>query len=87
LLKHDPSLPDAAVDLEYVADHLWLTGSPGTVAERVRNLQEQTGGFGYLLAVSYDAADERTAWERHLDLLIHEVLPACSAPAVTAVRG
>lgn len=86
LLKHDPSLPDAAVDLEYVADHLWLVGSPGTVAERIRGLQEQTGGFGYLLAVSYDAADERTAWERHLDLLIHEVLPACSAPAVTEAR-
>jgi alkanesulfonate monooxygenase SsuD/methylene tetrahydromethanopterin reductase-like flavin-dependent oxidoreductase (luciferase family) len=82
LLKHDPSLPDAAVDLEYVADHLWLVGSPGTVAERIRGLQEQTGGFGYLLAVSYDAADERTAWERHLDLLIHEVLPACSEAAV-----
>jgi alkanesulfonate monooxygenase SsuD/methylene tetrahydromethanopterin reductase-like flavin-dependent oxidoreductase (luciferase family) len=86
LLKHDPSLPDAAVDLDYVADHLWLVGSPGTVAERIRGLQEQTGGFGYLLAVCYDAAGERTAWERHLDLLIHEVLPACSAPARTEAR-
>ncbi len=86
MLKHDPSLPDAAVDLEYVADHLWLVGSPATVANRIRGLQEQTGGFGYLLAVSYDAAEERTAWERHLDLLIHEVLPACCAPALTGAR-
>jgi alkanesulfonate monooxygenase SsuD/methylene tetrahydromethanopterin reductase-like flavin-dependent oxidoreductase (luciferase family) len=84
LLKRDPSMPDEAVDLEYVADNLWLVGSPDTVARRIRELQEQTGGFGYLLITSYDAVDERQAWERSLHLLIDEVLPACDPASVTA---
>jgi alkanesulfonate monooxygenase SsuD/methylene tetrahydromethanopterin reductase-like flavin-dependent oxidoreductase (luciferase family) len=84
LLKRDPSMPDEDVDLEYVADNLWLVGSPDTVAARIRELQEHTGGFGYLLIASYDAIDERVSWERSLQLLIDEVLPACEPAAVTA---
>ena len=64
--------------VDYLADHLWLIGSPVTVAARLRALQEQTGGFGTLLAVSYDAGDERDAWMRSLRLLIQEVLPLCA---------
>jgi alkanesulfonate monooxygenase SsuD/methylene tetrahydromethanopterin reductase-like flavin-dependent oxidoreductase (luciferase family) len=78
-LKGDPALPDESVDVEYLADHLWFVGSPATVAQRIVDLQEQTGGFGYLVIVSYDAADERPAWERSLQLLVQEVLPLCQA--------
>ena len=63
LLKNDPAMSDADIDLEYLADHLWLVGSPDTVAGRILELQAATGGFGYLVATSYDATDERTAWE------------------------
>jgi alkanesulfonate monooxygenase SsuD/methylene tetrahydromethanopterin reductase-like flavin-dependent oxidoreductase (luciferase family) len=79
ILKRDASMPDAAVDLEYLADNLWLVGSPQTVAERILKLQEQTGGFGCLLAVSYDATDELSSWERSLRLLMEDVLPQCQA--------
>lgn len=68
-------MPDEAVDLEYLADNLWFVGSPQTVADRILNLQEATGGFGYLLIVSYDAASEIQSWERSLRLLTDEVLP------------
>jgi alkanesulfonate monooxygenase SsuD/methylene tetrahydromethanopterin reductase-like flavin-dependent oxidoreductase (luciferase family) len=78
LLKREPSLPDDAIDLDYVADNLWLVGAPETVASRIRELQEQTGGFGYLVITSYDAADERESWEQSLQLLVNEVLPACT---------
>jgi alkanesulfonate monooxygenase SsuD/methylene tetrahydromethanopterin reductase-like flavin-dependent oxidoreductase (luciferase family) len=84
LLKGDPSMPDEDVDLEYVADNLWLVGSPDTVARGIRELQEHTGGFGYLLITSYDAVDERQSWERSLQLLIDEVLPACDPAGMTA---
>ena len=76
LLKTDPAMSDAAVDLEYLAENLWLVGSPATVTKRIRELQVETGGFGYLLIVSYDAADQRKSWERSLLLLAEEVLPA-----------
>ena len=85
LLKGDSSMADEDVDLEYVADNLWLVGSPDTVARRIRELQEHTGGFGYLLITSYDAVDERQSWQRSLQLLIDEVLPACD-PRVSRRR-
>jgi alkanesulfonate monooxygenase SsuD/methylene tetrahydromethanopterin reductase-like flavin-dependent oxidoreductase (luciferase family) len=80
LLKRDPSTPDDAIDLDYVADNLWLVGSPDTVANRIKDLQNQTGGFGYLVITSYDAVDEREPWEQSLRLLVDEVLPACTEP-------
>ena len=76
-LKCDPSMPDEAVDLEYLADNLWFVGSPETVANRIMDLQAQTGGFGHLTIVSYDATDERESWDRSLQLLMSEVLPRC----------
>jgi alkanesulfonate monooxygenase SsuD/methylene tetrahydromethanopterin reductase-like flavin-dependent oxidoreductase (luciferase family) len=76
-LKRDPSMPDEAVDLDYLADNLWFVGSPETVADRIMDLQAQTGGFGYLTIVSYDATDERESWDRSLQLLMDEVLPRC----------
>jgi alkanesulfonate monooxygenase SsuD/methylene tetrahydromethanopterin reductase-like flavin-dependent oxidoreductase (luciferase family) len=77
LLKRDPSMPDEAIDLEYLADNLWFVGSPETVANRILELQAQTGGFGHLTIVSYDASDERESWNRSLELLMNEVLPLC----------
>lgn len=78
ILKSDPSMPDDAVDLEYLADNLWLVGSPETVTRRVLDLQSKTGGFGYLIGISYDTRDEAEAWERSLRLLVEEVVPACT---------
>jgi len=78
-LKLDPAMADEDVTLEYLADELWLVGSPETVASRILRLQEETGGFGYLNIVSYDAARELEPWERSLQLLMNEVLPVCQA--------
>jgi alkanesulfonate monooxygenase SsuD/methylene tetrahydromethanopterin reductase-like flavin-dependent oxidoreductase (luciferase family) len=78
LLKRDPAMPDEAIDLPYLADNVWLVGSPDTVARRIHDLQEQTGGFGYLIITSYDASTERQAWERSLLLFVSEVVPACA---------
>ena len=75
LLKSDPAMPDSAVDLEYLADNLWLVGSPATVTKRIQTLQDGTGGFGRLLIVSYDASEEREFWDRSLRLLMDQVQP------------
>ena len=74
-LKRDPSMLDEAIDLEYLADNLWFVGSPQTVADRIIDLQDRTGGFGHLLIVSYDATNELEPWERSLRLLMDEVRP------------
>jgi alkanesulfonate monooxygenase SsuD/methylene tetrahydromethanopterin reductase-like flavin-dependent oxidoreductase (luciferase family) len=84
LLKRDSSMPDEAIDLEYLADNLWLVGSPKTVAERILDLQTQTGGFGHLTIVSYDATNESESWNRSLQLLINDVLPRINAAGSVA---
>lgn len=86
-LKNDPSMTDEAVDLEYLANNLWLVGSPQTVADKLRTLYKQTGGFGYLLIVSYESINEQESWERSLQLLMTEVLPLCQMPARPAAAG
>jgi alkanesulfonate monooxygenase SsuD/methylene tetrahydromethanopterin reductase-like flavin-dependent oxidoreductase (luciferase family) len=78
LLKQDSDMPDDAIDLAYLAEHLWIVGSPETVARRIQALQAGSGGFGRLLIVSYDAQNERAAWQRNLELLMRQVLPMCS---------
>ena len=78
-LKRDPSMPDECVDVDYLADQLWFVGSPDTVAEQILQLYEETGGFGHLVIVSYDATDEREPWTRSLQLLVEEELPRCQA--------
>lgn len=80
-LKRDSSMLDEAVDLEYLADNLWFVGSPETVAERIMELQAQTGGFGHLTIVSYDTTGEQATWERSLQLLVNDVLPRCHSSA------
>lgn len=85
LLKQDPSMPDEAVDLEYLADNLWFVGSPETVSKRIMTLQKVTGGFGHLTMVSYDARDEQECWERSLQMLINDVLPRCQSMLNSAV--
>jgi alkanesulfonate monooxygenase SsuD/methylene tetrahydromethanopterin reductase-like flavin-dependent oxidoreductase (luciferase family) len=87
LLKRDPSMPDEAVDLEYLADNLWFVGSPRTVADRILDLQDRTGGFGHLLIVSYDATEESESWDRSLRLLINDVLPRCRSATSIAERS
>ena len=80
-------MPDEAVDIEYLADNLWFVGSPKTVANRILELQDRTGGFGHLLIVSYDATEERESWDRSLQLLMNDVLPRYHLAAPISERN
>ena len=72
--KIDPAMPDAAVDVDYMLENIWIVGDPQQCADRIRRLYEQTGGFGHLLAITQDPDDP--AWEHEcLQLLMDEVGP------------
>ncbi|MEP5766377.1 MAG: hypothetical protein ABJ308_17385 [Halieaceae bacterium] len=58
-------------------NNLWPAGSTETVTGRILDLQAQTGGFGHLTIVSYDATGEEAAWQRSPELLMRDVLPSC----------
>jgi alkanesulfonate monooxygenase SsuD/methylene tetrahydromethanopterin reductase-like flavin-dependent oxidoreductase (luciferase family) len=74
-MKHDESLPDEAVTVEYMADNLWLVGSPDTVAQKLRDLYEMVGGFGTLLWLTFDHSENRAAYEKSMRLLSEKVMP------------
>ena len=73
--KHDPEVPDEAVTVDYLADHMWLVGSPETVANKIHKLYNDVGGFGGLLVLVYDQSQNQKGWEKSTRLLAEEVMP------------
>ena len=75
--KIDPEMPDEAVDVDYLMEHIWIVGDPKQCADRIRKLYEDVGGFGTLLAITQDPDDHQ--WQHQcLELLIEEVGPQVS---------
>ena len=75
VIKHDSSIPDSAVTPEYMAENVWLIGSPDTVEKKILSLYEMCGGFGTLLSLVYDNLDNQKGWEKSMKLLAEEVMP------------
>tara|TARA_Y100000588_G_scaffold164322_1_gene178430 strand:- start:403 stop:1440 length:1038 start_codon:yes stop_codon:yes gene_type:complete len=75
VIKHDDSIPDSAVTPEYMAEHVWLVGSPDTVEKKIFSLYEMCGGFGTLLSLVYDNMENQKGWEKSMKLLAQEVMP------------
>ncbi len=72
ILKVDPAMPDSDVTLDYLLEHIWIVGSPDTVATKLAALRDEVGGFGTLLVIAHEGRP-RTVWERSMTLLKHRV--------------
>lgn len=71
---------DAASAVEYLADHVWMVGSPDTVVEKFRALADEAGGpWGTTMVFGYDYSEAPAAWNRSLELLATEVGPRLAA--------
>jgi len=75
LFKHHPEVPDSDVTIEYMADHCWLVGSPKTVIDKLGMMQQDTGGFGCLLVLTFDQLDNAEGWANSQRMLMEEVMP------------
>jgi alkanesulfonate monooxygenase SsuD/methylene tetrahydromethanopterin reductase-like flavin-dependent oxidoreductase (luciferase family) len=73
-LKQDPSMPDEAVDVDYMMENIWIVGDPAECAEKIQRTYEEVGGFGTLLSVTQDP-DDHSLMQRSLQLLMEEVAP------------
>ena len=72
--KTDPSLPDEAIDVEYLMDNIWIVGDPEECAGQIRKIYGEVGGFGTLLTVTQDPDDHQ--WQHEcLELLKNDVGP------------
>ena len=73
--KHDQSVPDSDVTVEYLVDNVWIVGSPKTVTEKLGAMRDRVGAFGCLLQVIYDHLDDFQAYRNSLTALVQEVVP------------
>lgn len=76
--KHDPSVPDSDMTVDYMAQHAWIVGSPATVREKLEHYYDRTGGFGTLLVFGVDHVEHASAWHESLQALATEVHPKLS---------
>jgi len=80
-LKHQPDVADSDVDVPYLARHNWLVGSPETVTQKLEAMYDDLGGFGTLVLLGTDYADQSTPWRESMGLLAQEVMPRVAALA------
>lgn len=72
--KLDASMPDEAVDVDYLMEHVWLVGDAAEVADKIQQLYDECGGFGTLLCITVDS--DEAAWDHEsLRLLMEQVAP------------
>ena len=77
--KHDPSLPDEAVDFNYFIDQVFIVGSVKTVTEKILQANEELGGFGTIVVTKYDYGSTPEIYRDSLAMLAHEVMPKVNA--------
>jgi alkanesulfonate monooxygenase SsuD/methylene tetrahydromethanopterin reductase-like flavin-dependent oxidoreductase (luciferase family) len=78
-LKHDERVPDDEVDVDYLIEHLFLVGSPATVADRLADIHARLGGFGTVVLNAYDWGDDPAPCRHSMELFAREVIPRFEA--------
>jgi alkanesulfonate monooxygenase SsuD/methylene tetrahydromethanopterin reductase-like flavin-dependent oxidoreductase (luciferase family) len=80
IFKPSPeAMPDSAVTIDYLLEHVWIVGSPAECAARLRSLYEEVGGFGTVLMIGHDWAPDEDKWFRSLELFATRVMPELAA--------
>jgi alkanesulfonate monooxygenase SsuD/methylene tetrahydromethanopterin reductase-like flavin-dependent oxidoreductase (luciferase family) len=74
LFKHDRSLPDEAITLDYVLDSLVICGTVSSVVDQILAFREKIGDFGTLLYAGHDWVNP-TLGRRSMELMATEVMP------------
>ena len=60
-VKLDETMSHEDVTLEYLADNVWLVGSPDSVVRKLRDVYATAGGFGTVLVMVFDHGDRTDA--------------------------
>lgn len=68
-----PGVPEKDITAEYLARNMWLVGSPETVARKVEAVYNELGGFGVLVAPSFDCMKNPEPFKKSLELFGGEV--------------
>ncbi len=68
----------ADVDMNFVAEHVWICGSPETVTEKMDKMIADTGGFGTFVLNTHDYIDDPKPWIESLQRFGRDVAPNVS---------
>jgi alkanesulfonate monooxygenase SsuD/methylene tetrahydromethanopterin reductase-like flavin-dependent oxidoreductase (luciferase family) len=83
LMKHDESVSDDEVTVEYAMKNVCIIGDKASVKDQLDELWEVTGGFGTFLLIKHDF-DDLPRWQRCIEILAHEIVPAMPDVAAMA---
>ncbi|MNG02442.1 2,5-diketocamphane 1,2-monooxygenase [compost metagenome] len=61
--------------MDFLAEHVWLCGSPETVTRKIERMAERTGAFGQVIVNSHDNIDNPEPYFESLQRLAQEVVP------------
>jgi len=82
-----PGVPADEVNVELLAEKLWIVGSPDTVVDKFKAFHDELGGFGTVASASYNYGERSDAYRRSFELMGSEVIPRLrrlNTAAVTA---
>lgn len=68
------------ITLDWIADNVWIVGSPETVREKLEALFDFTGGWGTLQVQTHDYMDDPEPWMQSIRLIAQEVAPKITSP-------
>lgn len=74
-IKTSPDMHDSSLTPDYMLENFWIVGDPDHCATQLRQLHDDTGGFGTLLILCHDWGKNRDKGLRSLKLLSEEVMP------------
>lgn len=69
------NIDSSQVDMDFLAEHVWLCGSPETVIRKLQVVAEKTGGWGEIVVNSHDNMDNPAPYFESLQRLATEVAP------------
>src|SRR5258705_6349940 len=57
--KLEPSMADEAVTVDYLMENVWIVGDPSECADKIRQLHDESGGFGAPPTITTDSGRAR----------------------------
>lgn len=68
-------VPDSAITIDYLAENVWIVGTPEECAAKLRRLYAAVGGFGTVLMIGHDWYPNPDKWSRSMELFAEKVMP------------
>jgi alkanesulfonate monooxygenase SsuD/methylene tetrahydromethanopterin reductase-like flavin-dependent oxidoreductase (luciferase family) len=63
------------LDMDWIAENVWICGSPETVIQKLQKMNDDMGGMGQIVMNTHDYADDPAPWVESMHRIAKEVVP------------